>query len=79
MRYLHEIASQGDTAVIMATHNLGLVDQFPGRLLRCENKRIVADAEPVETDGQDSGSDSVPEKDAEADMPETGNNETTKD
>ncbi len=38
--HLHSIAQQG-TAVIMATHNLGLVDQFPGRVLRCEGKELT--------------------------------------
>lgn len=40
--HLHSIASQG-TAVLMATHNLGLVKQFSGRILRCEGKEILAD------------------------------------
>ena len=37
---LHEIAKNG-TAVIMATHNLSLMEQFPGRVLRCEDKQLV--------------------------------------
>lgn len=37
---LHNIASQG-TAVIMATHNLALVEQFPARVLTCENRTIA--------------------------------------
>lgn len=36
---LHEIAESG-TAVIMATHNLQLIDQFPGKVLHCDNKQI---------------------------------------
>lgn len=40
VNHLHEIAKNG-TAVIMATHNLALVDQFPGRVLRCEDKQLV--------------------------------------
>jgi cell division transport system ATP-binding protein len=40
VNHLHEIANNG-TAVIMATHNLSLVDQFPGRVLRCEDKQLV--------------------------------------
>lgn len=39
---LHEIARKG-TAVVMATHNLALVEQYPARLVRCENKSIVED------------------------------------
>ncbi|MCC8175782.1 MAG: ATP-binding cassette domain-containing protein [Bacteroidales bacterium] len=46
---LHQIAAQG-TAVIMATHNLQLVDQFPGRVLKCEDKKLEeqADEKPIE-------------------------------
>lgn len=40
VNHLHEI-SAGGTAVIMATHNLALVDQFPARVLRCENKQLI--------------------------------------
>ncbi len=39
---LHSIAAQG-TAVVMATHNLQLVEQFPGRVLRCESKGVTAE------------------------------------
>lgn len=37
---LHEIAENG-TAVIMATHNLALVDEYPGKVLRCEDKHLI--------------------------------------
>lgn len=40
VRYLHNIAQEG-TAVIMATHNLSLVDQFPARVIRCDNKQVL--------------------------------------
>ncbi|MDE5651114.1 MAG: ATP-binding cassette domain-containing protein [Duncaniella sp.] len=36
---LHDIAAQG-TTVIMATHNLALVEQFPARVLKCENRHV---------------------------------------
>lgn len=39
---LREIAENG-TAVIMATHNLQLVDEYPGKVLRCEDKHIILD------------------------------------
>lgn len=38
--YLHEIADRG-TTVIMATHNASLVEKYPARTLRCENKHVV--------------------------------------
>jgi len=37
---LHEIAA-GGTAVIMATHNLGLLDTFAGRVMRIEAKKLI--------------------------------------
>lgn len=40
VRQLREISERG-TAVLMATHNLQLVEQYPARVLRCENKRLT--------------------------------------
>lgn len=40
VQHLHRIANEG-TAVIMATHNLNLVEEYPGKIVRCEDKRIV--------------------------------------
>ncbi|MDE5687618.1 MAG: ATP-binding cassette domain-containing protein [Paramuribaculum sp.] len=40
VRRLHEI-SQSGTTVVMATHNLNFVQQFPGRVIRCERKRLI--------------------------------------
>ena len=37
--HLREIASQG-TAVLMATHNMQLVEQYPSRVIRCADKRL---------------------------------------
>lgn len=39
---LHGIAEKG-TAVLMATHNIQLIEGFPGRVLRCDGKRLVED------------------------------------
>ena len=36
---LHELSSRG-TAVLMATHNLQMVDDFPARVLRCHDKKL---------------------------------------
>lgn len=38
--YLHDIAQSG-TAVLMATHNLGLVERFPGNVFKCEDKQLL--------------------------------------
>ena len=40
MRLLHRISEEG-TAVIMATHNIQLTEEFPARVIRCEDKRIA--------------------------------------
>lgn len=37
---LHDIAAEGSTAVIMATHNLAWNRNFKGRTLVCDNKNI---------------------------------------
>jgi len=37
---LHEISEKG-TAVIMSTHNYAIVQEFPGRIVRCENMGLV--------------------------------------
>ena len=37
---LHHICETG-TAVIMTTHNLNLVEEFPGIILKCEDKSLV--------------------------------------
>lgn len=39
VEHLRQIASQG-TAVLMATHNLQLVDRYPGRIIHCRNRRL---------------------------------------
>lgn len=39
---LHELSDNGH-CVVMATHNLNLVEDFPGKVLRCEGKRVYAE------------------------------------
>ncbi|MGN0231112.1 MAG: cell division ATP-binding protein FtsE [Muribaculaceae bacterium] len=33
--------SRSGTAILMATHNISLVEEFPGRILKCEAKKII--------------------------------------
>lgn len=40
--HLHRISEEG-TSVIMATHNHSLIEQFHGRVVRCEDKCLVED------------------------------------
>lgn len=41
MTLLHEITETG-TSVIMATHNYSLIENFPGRVIRCETGRVFS-------------------------------------
>ena len=41
MSQLHTISATSGVAVVVATHNLGLISQFPGREVRCENKALM--------------------------------------
>lgn len=38
---MHQLADQG-TAILMATHNLQMVEDFPGRMLRCHDKKLIS-------------------------------------
>ena len=40
VKLLHRLASEG-TAVVMATHNLQMTEDFPARVLRCEDKCLT--------------------------------------
>ena len=41
MAHLHEISATTGTAVIVATHNHAFTHTFPGRVLRCDNHRLL--------------------------------------
>lgn len=43
MARLYEVSQADGVAVVIATHNHGFVSQFPGRVLRCEKKRLLGD------------------------------------
>lgn len=40
MTLLHRICSEG-TAVIMATHNIQITNDFPARVVKCEDKNVI--------------------------------------
>lgn len=42
---LKEISKTYGTTVIIATHQYDLIEKFPGRVLRCENKTLTEDTE----------------------------------
>lgn len=39
---LHGISKRENTTVIMATHNLGLLETYPGKVLKVEHNRLLA-------------------------------------
>lgn len=39
---LHDLTSQGHS-IVMATHNLQLVEDYPGKVLRCEGKKLIVE------------------------------------
>lgn len=41
VQLLEEIVSNGAASVVMATHNVGLVEEFPHRIVRIEDKRLI--------------------------------------
>lgn len=48
MKIFHQINNSG-TAILMATHSYGLIRKFPGRVLKCENGKVIDSAkEPFE-------------------------------
>ena len=40
LKLLLKISDSG-TAVLMATHNYGLIQKYPGRILKCENGKLI--------------------------------------
>lgn len=44
MTLLHRIRQEG-TAIIMATHNMRLTEEFPARVIRCEDKKVIEQTE----------------------------------
>lgn len=53
---LRNICAQGST-VIMTTHNLQLLEEFPGKVFRCENHRIVEQEAPQNLENPDNVED----------------------
>lgn len=49
---LQQICMAGST-VIVITHNLQLMDQFPGRQFKCENRKLIEIKEETETETSD--------------------------
>lgn len=46
VRLLYDICHKQNTAVLMSTHNMHLLEQFPGRVLKVEDEKLI-DQTPV--------------------------------
>ena len=48
MEILHKVGQSG-TTILMITHNLQWIDEFPGRIFKCENRKLLVDSNPQES------------------------------
>ena len=47
MEILHKVGQSG-TTILMITHNLQWIQEYPGRVFKCEGRKLIIDAEPHE-------------------------------
>ena len=47
MEILHKVGQSG-TTILMITHNLQWTQEFPGRVFKCGNRKLIVDADPLE-------------------------------
>lgn len=45
MEILHKVGQSG-TTILMITHNLQWIEEFPGRVFKCEGRKLIVNAEP---------------------------------
>lgn len=43
MEILHKVGQSG-TTILMITHNLSWIDEYPGRVFKCEGRKLIVDA-----------------------------------
>ena len=41
---LYDISKSQNTAVVMSTHNMNFMEEFPGRVLKVENEKLIAES-----------------------------------
>lgn len=54
VQLLYDICRNQGTAVVMSTHNIQLIDEFPGRVFHVENERVVEEELPKAPETQES-------------------------
>jgi len=45
MEILHKVGQSG-TTILMITHNLQWIEEFPGRVFKCQDRKLLVDADP---------------------------------
>jgi len=70
VQLLYDICKQRNTAVLMSTHNLQLLEQFPGRVLHVEDGKLVDEAlqAPV-SEGSPEDLVTAPQSEPNAELP----------
>lgn len=62
VQLLYDICHQRNTTVLMSTHNLQLLEQFPGRVFRVEEGRLVEDSShPIANESIEDTKEETPE------------------
>ncbi|MBQ0056690.1 MAG: ATP-binding cassette domain-containing protein [Bacteroidales bacterium] len=59
VQLLYDICHERGTTVIMSTHNMSLIDEFPGRVLKVEDGKVTA---VIDQPAQEETSQEVPEE-----------------
>ena len=52
MEILHKVGQSG-TTILMITHNLQWIEEFPGRVFKCEGRKLLVDADPTVSQEQE--------------------------
>ena len=52
MEILHKVGQSG-TTILMITHNLQWIQEFPGRVFKCQGRKLLVDADPTVSDQDD--------------------------
>lgn len=59
---LHQLVEEQGTTVVMVTHNMQIIEKFPGRVIVCADKHLYENGEIVnDTDTEDESQDNVSE------------------
>ena len=48
MEILHKVGQSG-TTILMITHNLQWTQEFPGRIFKCQDRKLLVDADSNES------------------------------